>query len=128
ADKPAPKRKGRADNKTHSDDARDFGTRRGNLVYIQTALSPTLADALHQRAQAEDVVLGEILMAAVRTLIDGEDGPPPAKRRRRGATPVRKDIGLLPNEAADIYQAATDAGYLPSAFMRLALENYLNQG
>ncbi|MGI8750916.1 MAG: hypothetical protein ACR2MN_01085 [Acidimicrobiales bacterium] len=100
-----------------------FGTRRGNLCYIQTSISPMLSGLLDERARQDDVVLGEVAYQAVLAM-DG-DGQGRRVRRRRSGNPVRRDIGFLPDEAADTVNRATAAGYRPSAFLRLALEGYL---
>lgn len=100
-----------------------FGTRRGNLCYIQTSISPTLSSLLDERARADDVVLGEVAYQAVLAM-DGDAGGRRVRRRRSG-NPVRRDIGFLPDEAEDTVTRAKAAGYRPSAFLRLALERYL---
>jgi hypothetical protein len=106
--------------------APSFGTLRGNLCYIQTSISPTLSSLLDERAKRDDVVLGEVAYQAVLAM-DGEI-PGRRVRRRRSGNPVRRDIGFLPEEAEDTVKRATDAGYRPSAFLRLALESYLRAG
>ncbi len=103
-----------------------FGTRRGNLCYIQTSISPTLSGMLDERSKQEDVVLGEVAYQAVLAM--NGDGLGRRVRRRRSGNPVRRDIGFLPDEAEDTVQRAAAAGYRPSAFLRLALEGYLNVG
>lgn len=45
-----------------------FGSARRNLREIQFFVSPQLSGALSDRAEHEDVVLGEVVMAAVRRL------------------------------------------------------------
>ncbi len=103
-----------------------FGTRRGNLCYIQTSISPTLSGLLDERARTDDVVLGEVAYQAVLAM--NGDGQGRRIRRRRSGNPVRRDIGFLPDEAEDTVHRAAAAGYRPSAFLRLALEGYLNGG
>lgn len=107
-------------------DGPGFGTRRGNLTYIQTSVSPTLSGLLDERARQEDVVLGEVAYQAVLAM-DG-DGSGRRVRRRRSGNPVRRDIGFPPEEAEDTVKRAVAAGYRPSAFLRLALEAYLGGG
>jgi hypothetical protein len=103
---------------------RHIGTRRGNLVYIQTQITPALSARLDQAAEEQDVVLGEVLMASVRAFRpDSTDSHP--RRRRRGGNPVRRDIGVLPTEAAQVLDASTAAGLTVSAFLRQALERHL---
>ncbi|MDQ2725462.1 MAG: hypothetical protein M3Y36_08215 [Actinomycetota bacterium] len=82
-----------------------------------------LSGLLDERARQDDVVLGEVAYQAVLA-IDG-DGQGRRVRRRRSGNPVRRDIGFLPDEAADMVSRAAAAGYRPSAFLRLALEGYL---
>lgn len=103
--------------------ASPFGTRRGNLCYIQTSISPTLSTLLDERARADDVVLGEVAYQAVLAM--NGDGPGRRVRRRRSGNPIRRDIGFLPEEAEDTVMRASASGYRPSAFLRLALEGYL---
>jgi len=102
---------------------RPFGTRRGNLCYLQTSISPGLSELLDAQARSANVALGEVAYQAVRALADDESVR--RVRRRRTGNPVRRDIGFLPSEADDVVGRAAAAGYRPSAYLRLALERYL---
>jgi hypothetical protein len=109
------------------DAAETFGTQRGNLRYVQTSLSAGLAEALDARARDQRMVVGDVVMEAVEAFTSqAKTGGRPV-RRPKGGNPVRKDIGLFPDEAAQVYRAATMAGYKPSAFLREAIERFFSQ-
>ena len=103
---------------------RYIGTRRGNLVYLQTQITPALSDRLDQLADEEDVVLGEVLMRCVRAFRPDSPAVRP-RRRRRSGNQVRRDIGVLPSEAAEVLDAMNAARLTVSALLRQALERYL---
>jgi hypothetical protein len=100
-----------------------IGTRRGNLVYIQTQVTPAVSDQLDRAADSQDLVLGEVLMACVREFTPASLGAQP--RRRRRGNQVRRDIGVLPAEADEVLEASSRAGLTVSAFLRQALEKQL---
>jgi hypothetical protein len=84
-----------------------------------------VSDLFSQRAEREDVVLGEIAMDAVRTFArqpQTTDG----RRRRRSATAVRRSVLLRPEEADEVREAARRAKLPSSALIRTALERYLS--
>lgn len=113
--------------KQPDDEAESFGTQRGNLRYVQTSLSPRLAEALDAGAQERRMVVGDVVMEAVQAFAsEVKTGSRPV-RRPKGGNPVRKDIGLFPDEAAQVYRAATMAGYKPSAFLREAIERFFSE-
>lgn len=103
---------------------RHIGTRRGNLVYLQTQITPGLSARLDQLANEEDVVLGEVLMRCVRAFRPENPTTHP-RRRRRSGNQVRREIGVLPSEAAEVMGAMTTANLTVSAFLRQALERHL---
>jgi tetrahydromethanopterin S-methyltransferase subunit G len=103
---------------------RHIGTRRGNLVYLQTQITPALSARLDELADEEDVVLGEVLMRCVRAFRPENPTTHP-RRRRRSGNQVRRDIGVLPSEAAEVMGAMTAANLTVSAFLRQALERHL---
>ena len=100
-----------------------IGTRRGNLVYIQTQVTPAVSQQLDRQADSENLVLGEVLMACARAYKPAAAGSQP--RRRRRGNQVRRDIGVLPSEADEVLAASTAAGMTVSAFLRQALEAHL---
>jgi hypothetical protein len=102
-----------------------LGSPRHNLRYVQFQCSPVVSDLFTQRAEREDVVLGEIAMDAVRTFArqpQTTDG----RRRRRSATAVRRSVLLRPEEADEVREAARRAKLPSSALIRTALERYLS--
>lgn len=102
-----------------------LGTARHNMRYVQFQATPAVSDLLTKRAEEEDLVLGEVVMAALRAM----DTPPPThpvvRRRRRSAAAVRRSILVRPEEAEEIGALADRLGYSPSALIRIALERYL---
>lgn len=107
-----------------SDDNSSFGSPRGNLREVQFYISPQLSDALTARADHEDLVLAEVVMAAVRDLPRDEHPGVPLRQRRRGMS-VRRAAVVRPNEADQVHDIATELGITTSALIRSALERYL---
>jgi hypothetical protein len=95
------------------------------MRYVQFQVSPVVSDLLTSRAQQEDVVLGEVVMDALRHLEMHPIPPVPGRRRRRSSTAARRSILVRPQEADDISAMAGRLGYTPSALIRTALEHYL---
>jgi hypothetical protein len=95
------------------------------MRYVQFQVSPVVSDLLTRRAEGEDVVLGEVVMDALRHL---EMHPLPvvsSRRRRRSSSAARRSILVRPQEADEISAMADRLGYTPSALIRTALEHYL---
>jgi hypothetical protein len=113
--------------KEADDEAESFGTQRGNLRYVQTSLSTSLAEALDRRARERRMVVGDVVMEAVQAFTSTVKSGGRPMRRPKGGNPVRKDIGLFPDEAAEVYRAAMSAGYKPSAFLREAIERFFTE-
>lgn len=104
---------------------RPLGVPRHHMRYVQFQVSPVISDLLTTRAQAEDLVLGEVVMDALRHL---EAHPAPGssgRRRRRAGTSARRSILVRPQEADEIRSMAERLGYTPSGLIRNALEHYL---
>jgi hypothetical protein len=113
--------------KEPDDEAESFGTQRGNLRYVQTSLSTSLAEALDTRARERRMVVGDVVMDAVQAFTSSVKSGGRPVRRPKGGNPVRKDVGLFPDEAAQVYRAAMNAGYKPSAFLREAIERFFSE-
>jgi hypothetical protein len=107
------------------DPAVQFGSRRGSLTFVALSISGPVADAFEGVAVEANVVLGEVLIASVRSYVRHTPATGQALRRRRGGNPVRREIGLRPAEAIEIYRAAKERLMRPSALMREALQQYL---
>lgn len=107
------------------DPAVRYGSRRGSLTFVASSMSGPVAEAFEAVAVDADVVLGEVLMASVRNYVEHTSPTSHALRRRRGGNPVRREIGVRPAEAIEIYRAADERMMRPSALMREALEQYL---
>ena len=102
-----------------------LGSPRHNLRYVQFQCSPVVSDLFTERAEREDLVLGEIVMDAVRTFTR-QPQPTDGRRRRRSATAVRRSVLLRPEEADEVREAARKAKLPSSALIRTALERYLS--
>jgi hypothetical protein len=103
-----------------------FGTPRYNRRYVQFNCSRVVSDLLDEKAQEEDLVLGEVVLDAIRALEDKPATAVPVRRRRRTtSTSVRRSMLVLPDEADWIKQVADRRKTTPSALARLALEEYL---
>jgi hypothetical protein len=106
------------------DDERQLGTQRHRMRYVQFQLTAELSERLTSRAEAEDVVLGEVLMDAVRA--HGErSADEPRRRRRREPVAVRRQVLLRPEEADRIAEFAGRSGETPSALIRRCLVEHL---
>jgi len=106
---------------------RQLGVQRHHMRYVQFQASPTISDLLTARAEEEDVVLGEIVMDALRHLKTQPTPERSSRRRRRSAAgSVRRSVLIRPEEADEIRLMADDLGYTPSALIRTALELYLS--
>jgi outer membrane biosynthesis protein TonB len=96
--------------KEPDDAAESFGTQRGNLRYVQTSLSAGLAEQLDITARDRRMVVGDVVMEAVQAFAREAKGSGRPVRRPKGGNPVRKDIGLFPDEAAEDGKAVPDDG------------------
>lgn len=98
---------------------------RHNMRYVQFQVSPVISDLLTARAEQEDVVLGEVVLDALRSF----EARPPVhsvrRRQRRPSTAARRSVLVRPDEADEIQTLATQLGYTPSALIRASLEAYL---
>jgi hypothetical protein len=83
-----------------------------------------MSERLTMRAQTEGVVLGEVVMDAVRTY---GSQPVEDQRRRRRQEPVavRRSVLLRPEEASQISEVAAENAETPSAMIRRCLERHL---
>jgi len=104
------------------------GSVRGNAVMLSTSVPYRIAQGLSARAEAENVTLGEVLMAAVRHhAADLVESPPP-RPRRAGGTAVRQilvgplDADLIAGYVAD---APPSARLTTSRLLRHCLEREL---
>lgn len=95
------------------------------MRYVQFQVSPMISDLLTARAEQEDVVLGEIVLAAVRSFEQHAPVGSTPRRRRRASTTARRSVLIRPEEADEIQALAARVGYTPSALIRAALEEYL---
>jgi hypothetical protein len=103
-----------------------LGVQRHNMRYVQFQLSPVLSDLLTARAEAEDVVLGEVVMDALRAFDAQPKAAPTRRRRRRSNVGVRRSILVRPDEANQIKEMADQYGEKPSGMIRRCLEAYLS--
>lgn len=91
---------------------------------MQIQLTPKMSEHLTTRAQTEGVVLGEVVMEAVRSY-----GPQPVddprRKRRQEAVAVRRSVLLRPEEANLIAEVAEQSAETPSALIRRCLERHL---
>lgn len=76
------------------------------------------------RASTEGVVLGEVVMDAVRAYGD-RPAEEPRRRRRRESVAVRRSVLLRPEEANRIAEVAERCEETPSALIRRCLELHL---
>lgn len=101
-----------------------LGTQRHRLRYVQIQLTSEMSERLTTRAQTEGVVLGEVVMDAVRAY-----GPQPVddprRKRRQESVAVRRSVLLRPEEANLIAEVAEQCGETPSALIRRCLERHL---
>lgn len=102
-----------------------LGVQRHNMRYVQFQVSPALSDLLTARAEAEDVVLGEVVMDALRAFDAHPKGASTPRRRRRSNVTVRRSILVRPEEADQIKAIADQYGEKPSGLIRRSLELYL---
>lgn len=107
-----------------------FGVQRHRMRYVQFQVSPFTSEQLTARADAEDVVLGEVVMDALRAFDASPVVAPLARRRqrRRPGTSVRRSILVRPEEADQVKTMADQYADTPSAFIRRCLELYLIPG
>ncbi len=96
------------------------------MRYVQFQIGPIVSELLTKRADDEDVVLGEVVMDALRAYDTHPVTATPARRRRRSATSVRRSVLIRPEEADDIKAMADRHGQTSSALIRAALEQYLH--
>jgi hypothetical protein len=102
-----------------------LGVQRHHMRYVQFQVSPVISDLLTKRAQEEDIVLGEVVMDALRHLQAHPTSASAGRRRRRAGTSARRSILVRPQEAEEIGSMAEQFEYTPSALIRRALEVYL---
>lgn len=95
------------------------------MRYIQFQVTPAVSDLLSKRADDEDLVLGEVVMDALRAFGAHPAVRPQGRRRRRSSTAVRRSILVRPDEADNVRAMADRLDYTPSALIRTALEHYL---
>jgi hypothetical protein len=104
------------------------GSVRGNSVMLSTSVPYRVAQDLSARAEAENVTLGEVLMAAVRHHARDLVESPPPRPRRAGGTAVRQilvgplDADLIAGYLAD---APPSARLTTSRLLRHCLEREL---
>jgi hypothetical protein len=104
------------------------GSVRGNSVMLSTSLPYRVAQDLSARAEADNVTLGEVLMAAVRHHAGDLVESPPPRPRRAGGTAVRQilvgplDADLIAGYLAD---APPSARLTTSRLLRHCLEREL---
>ena len=109
------------------DGDRRLGTQRHRMRYVQFQLTPELSERLTARANTEDVVLGEVVMDAVRTY-GNRPAEEPRRRRRREQVAVRRSVLVRPEEANQIAEVAERCEETPSALIRRCLELHLVLG
>lgn len=102
-----------------------LGVQRHNMRYVQFQVSPVLSDLLTARAEAEDVVLGEVVMDALRAFEAQSKPAVTLRRRRRSNVTVRRSILVRPEEADQIKAMANQYSEKPSGLIRRSLESYL---
>lgn len=108
---------------------RRVGSVRGNTVMLSTSVPYQIADALGARAYAENITMGEVLMAAVRHHAADVVGSPPPRPKRSGGTAVRQIlVGPLDAELVADYvaEASPVARLTTSRFLRHCLERELS--
>jgi hypothetical protein len=93
--------------------------------YIQFQVAAHVSDLLDRRADEDDLVLGEVVMDAIRAF--NASGPPAgtARRRRRTRNPVRRSVLVRSGEAREVETVAAQHGLSQSGLVRTALESYL---
>ena len=101
-----------------------LGTQRHRLRYVQVQLTPEMSERLTTRAQTEGLVLGEVVMEAVRSY-GAQPVEDPRRRRRQEAVAVRRSILLRPEEANLIAEVAEQCAETPSALIRRCLDRHL---
>lgn len=104
------------------------GAVRGNAVMLSTSLPYSIAEAMSDRALADNVTLGEVLMAAVRRHAAEVASSPPPRPRRDGKTAVRQIlVGRMDAEVVADYvdQAPASARLTTSLLLRHCLERQL---
>lgn len=104
------------------------GAVRGNAVMLSTSLPYAIAEAMSARALADNVTLGEVLMAAVRRHAAEVASSPPPRPRRDGKTAVRQIlVGPMDAEVVADYvdQAPASARLTTSLLLRHCLERQL---
>lgn len=104
------------------------GAVRGNAVMLSTSLPYAIAEALAARALADNVTLGEVLMAAVHRHAAEVTSSPPPRPRRDGKTAVRQIlVGPIDAEIVADYldQAPASARLTTSLLLRHCLERQL---
>jgi hypothetical protein len=102
-----------------------LGVQRHNMRYVQFQVTPAISDLLTDRAETEDVVLGEVVMDALRAFDTKPTTATTFRRRRRGKTTVRRSILVRPEEADQIKTMADKHALTPSGLIRRSLEQYL---
>lgn len=105
---------------------RILGTPRHRMRYIQFQVSSSLSDLLSKRAAEEDVVLGEVVMEAVRSFNVPKPEVVLRRRRRSAMVPVRRQVLVRVTEAEEVQTLAEQFRLTPSALIRSALEEYLS--
>ncbi len=102
-----------------------LGTPRNHMRYVQFQVPPALSELLTRRAAEEDLVLGEVVMDALRAFDSYADATVGIRRRRRASTSVRRSALVRPSEADEIKAMADRLALTPSALIRTALDVYL---
>lgn len=102
-----------------------LGSPRHHMRYVQFQVAPHLSDLLSARAEQEDVVLGQVVIDAVRKFDALSDTAKSQRRRRHRASAVRRSVLVRPVEADEIKAIAGRHGFTSSALIRMALESYL---
>ena len=113
---------------SYASSQRRVGSVRGNTVMLSTSVPYQVADALGARADAENITLGEVLMAAVRHHAAEVVGSPPPRPKRSGGTAVRQIlVGPLDAEivAGYVAKAPPASRLTTSRFLRHCLEREL---
>lgn len=105
--------------------SRTLGSPRHHMRYVQFQVAPSLSDLLSARAEQEDVVLGQVVIDAVRKFDALSDTATSQRRRRRRTSAVRRSVLVRPVEADEIQAIAERHDFPPSALIRMALESYL---